>query len=122
MEDKNLQNPDFDAMSEEAEEEVTVVVITDEDGNEVEFMQEMVVPVGDKQFAILVGLDEDECDCDDEECGHHHHDHDDEEDENVIVARIDYDENGDAIYVAPTDEEFEEFQKVYAELEFEDEE
>ncbi len=119
MEDKNLQNPDFDAMSEEVEEEVTVVVITDEDGNEVEFMQEMVVPVGDKQFAILVGLDDD-CDCEDEECEHHHHD--DEEDENVIVARIDYDENGDAIYVAPTDEEFEAFQKAYDELEFEDEE
>lgn len=118
MEEKNneiLDNMSFD------DEEAIVVTITDDEGNETEFIQEMVVPVGDKQFAVLVALDD--CDCEDEECEcHHDHEHGEEEDENVIIARIDYDEDGEPIYVAPTDEEFEAFQETYENLDWEDEE
>lgn len=115
MDEKEIKN--LQAMSDEADDEVIVVTITDEEGNEMDFMQEMVIPVGDKTFAVLVGIDD--C-CEDEECECHHHD--EEDDENVIIARIDFDENGEAIYVAPTDEEFAAVQKAYNDLDWEEEE
>ena len=37
----------------EAMEEEQIVVITDDEGNELYFREEMVVPVGKKNFAIL---------------------------------------------------------------------
>ena len=99
--EKDIKNAEFDAMTEE-EIQDSIVVLTDDEGNESYFIEEMVLPVGDKQFAILVGINED-C-CEDEEC--HCHDHEDE-DENVIIARIEFNEEGEPEYVAPTDEEFE---------------
>lgn len=39
-----------------------------------------------------------------------------------FIARIDLDENGEEVYVDPTDEEFEEVQKAYDELMAEEEE
>ena len=80
--------------------EELVVVMTDEEGNEYYYREDMIVPVGDKRFAILVPLDA-ECECDDEDC-------ECEADEtDVFIARIDTDENGEDVYVDPTDEEFE---------------
>ena len=87
--EKDIKNAEFDAMAEE-EIQDSIVVLTDDEGNESYFIEEMVLPVGDKQFAILVGINED-C-CDEEEC--HCHDHE-EEDENVIIARIEFNEDGE---------------------------
>ena len=95
--------------------EELVVVMTDEEGNEYYYREDMIVPVGDKRFAILVPLDA-ECECDDEDC-------ECEADEtDVFIARIDTDENGEDVYVDPTDEEFEAVRQAYEELVEEDDE
>lgn len=111
--EKDIQNKDIEAMTDE-EMLDNVVVITDEEGNEFYYVEEMVIPVGDKNFAILVGINEDECGCEDEAC--HCHEHDDDEEENVIIARIDFDENGEPVYLGPTDEEFEAVKAEYEKL------
>ena len=98
------------------EQDELVVVMTDEDGNEFYYREELIIPVGDKKFALLVGINEDEehdCESDSCECGC--------EDEDVFIARIELDENGEEVYVDPTDEEFEEVQKAYDEFMADDE-
>lgn len=117
MEEKDIKNEELAAMQEEAEgEEVDVVVLTDEDGNESYFMEEMVIPYNGKSYAILVALDD--C-CEDEECDCHDHDHEDED--SCIIARIDFDENGEAVYVGPTDEEFEAVSAIYENMDLDEE-
>lgn len=98
----------------ETMEEEQIVVITDEEGNEIYFREEMIVPVGKKNFAILAEINVDDCDCEDG-CGCHEHDCE-EDDENVIIARIEFDEAGEEVYLAPTDEEFEEVKVAYEKL------
>ena len=89
-------------------EDEPVVVMTDEEGNEFYYREEVIIPIGDKKFAILVPITIDEdcdcgCDCDEEET-------------DVYIARIDVDEDGEEIYVDPSDEEFEEVRQAYEEL------
>lgn len=107
----DFEKDDLDTMEEEP-----IVVITDEEGNEFYYREEMVIPVEDKTFAILVPLEMDEdcecaeatdCDC----CG----------EQDAIIARIDEDENGEQIYVDPTDEEYEAVVKAYDEIMAEEE-
>lgn len=95
----------------EAMEEEQIVVITDDEGNELYFREEMVVPVGKKKFAILAQINLEDCECEDEDC--HCHEHEEDEEENVIIARIEFDENGEEVYLAPTDEEFDEVKAAY---------
>ena len=78
----------------EAMEEEQIVVITDDEGNELYFREEMVVPVGKKNFAILAQINLEDCECEDE----------------------DFDENGEEVYLAPTDEEFDEVKAAYEKL------
>jgi uncharacterized protein YrzB (UPF0473 family) len=93
-------------------DEEPVVVMTDEEGNEYYYREEVIIPVGDKRFAILVPINIEEegeaaeaaCDC----C--------DEEETDVYIARIDTDESGEEIYVDPSDEEFEEVRQAYEQL------
>lgn len=105
--EKDIRDEELAAMQAEGEEEVICVVLTDEQGNEHEFYQDMVITVDDKQFAVLVPMED--CDC-----------HDEDED-TCVIARIDFDENGEAVYTAPTDEEYEAVAAKYDEM-FEDEE
>lgn len=123
----------------EDELEEQVVVITDEDGCESYYREELILPVDNKNFAVLVGFDPEEAgdeadaadevdEADDEaaetetcSCGCHHHHADDEDDENyeddnIIIARIDTDENGEEVYVGPTDEEFTKVRAAYEAL------
>ncbi len=104
-------------------EEESIVVMTDDEGHEVYYHEEMVIPVDGSNFAILVGFDpeaEDHCgcgcDCSDPE--HHHED----DEEMVIIAKIEFGEDGQETYVAPTDEEFEKVREAYEELFDEEEE
>lgn len=101
------------------EAEEMVVVMTDEDGNEFYYREEMIIPVGDKKFALLVGIHEDE---EDESEETHEHEHEDcgcgcgcgcDDEEDVLIAKIVTNENGEDEYIDPTDEEFEEVQKAY---------
>lgn len=63
----------------------------------------MVIPMDSKNFALLTQIPEnDDTDPDDED--------------NVIIARVDFDENGDPVYLDPTDEEFEAVRKAYEEI------
>jgi uncharacterized protein YrzB (UPF0473 family) len=91
-------------------EEEPIVVMTDEEGNEFYYREEVIIPAGDKRFAILVPITMDEgCDCNCD-CGC------EDEETDVYIARIDTDENGEEIYVDPTDAEFEEVRQAYEEL------
>lgn len=101
---------EFDKDDLEDVEEELVVVMTDEEGNEYYYREDMIVPVGDKRFAILVPLQvEEDCECGDG-CGC------DEDETDVYIARIDTDEDGEDVYVDPTDEEFEAVRQAYEEL------
>ena len=106
-------NKEFELEHDHIDEE-EIVVITDEDGNEMYFREEMVIPVGEKSFAVLSALDADDCGCEDEEC-HCLQDEDDGADI-VVMARIEIDEDGNEIYLGPTDEEFEEVKAAYEKL------
>ena len=90
------------------DEEEMVVVMTDEDGNEYYYREEMIIPVGEEKYALLIGIHEDEeehehgcgCGCEDG-------------DEDVLIAKIVTNEAGEEEYVEPTDEEFALVQKAY---------
>jgi len=96
---------------EELDEDL-VVVMTDEEGNEYYYREELIIPIGEKRYAILVSIDDAECGCGCE-TGH---------EEDVYIARIDVDESGEEVYVDPTDEEFEQVREAYEELMEEEEE
>ena len=90
------------------DDEEMVVVMTDEDGNEYYYREEMIIPVGEEKYALLIGIHEDEeehehgcgCGCEDG-------------DEDVLIAKIVKNEQGEEEYVDPTDEEFDAVQKAY---------
>ena len=89
-------------------EEDVVVVMTDEDGHEYYYRDEMIIPVDEERYALLVGIHgEDEehaagcgCGCEDG-------------DEDVIIAKIVVNDEGEEEYIEPSDEEFEAVQKAY---------
>ncbi|MCR5833314.1 MAG: DUF1292 domain-containing protein [Selenomonadaceae bacterium] len=120
-----------------------LIEMTDEDGNTFYYVEEMIIPVGEENFALLVEVkpeddDDEECEChhghkhgqgcchDDEECNHEHKHggccHDEDEcdcgcdDDDVIIAKIVVNEDGEEEYVEPTDEEFELVQQAYEKL------
>ena len=129
-EEKNLMAKEKNLIDEEIDfdEEFgdVVVEMTDEEGNSYFYTEEMIIPVGNDNYALLVEIKEH----DHEHCDHHH-EHEHEacgcgcEEGDVIIAKIVKDENGEDIYVEPTDEEFELVQKAYEEMmeeDFDDEE
>ena len=88
------------------QDEDMMVVMTDEEGNEYYYQEEMIIPVGDQRYALLVGIHEEDehgpgcgCGC--------------EDDEDVLIAKIIVNDEGEDEYVEPTDEEFEAVQKAY---------
>jgi len=85
------------------EDQEAVVVITDEKGNESYYLEEMVIPMDGKNFALLTQIPEED-------------NTDPEEEDNVIIARVDFDDKGDPVYLDPTDEEFEAVRKAYEEI------
>ena len=92
------------------EDDEQIVVMSDDEGNEFYYREEMVIPLGDKNFALLVPIDD--CDCEDEECDCH----DEDGEPDVYIARIDFDEDGEAVYLDPTEEEFEAVKTAYEEM------
>ena len=87
-----------------------IVEMTDEEGNSYYYREEMIIPVGDDKFALLIGIHDEEeeeehahsCGCG---CGEH--------DEDVLIAKVIMGDDGDEEYVEPTDEEFDAVQRAY---------
>ena len=48
------------------EDDELIVVMTDEEGNEYYYREELIIPVGDQRFALLVEIQEEDCE---EGCG-----------------------------------------------------
>ena len=140
---EEIEEPDY--LDESEDDESIVVEMVDEDGNKTYYEEEMIIPIGEEQFALLIGIempDDDEHehhhhdhehdhehhhhhhDHDhDHDHEHHHHHHDDEEDDEteVLIAKIKVNEDGNEEYVEPTDEEFEAVLARYEEIMGEDE-
>ena len=89
------------------EEESAVVEMVDDDGNVFLYTEEMIIELDNKRFAILVELP-----AEDEEL---------EDEPEVIIAKIVLDDDGEDLYIDPTDEEFERVQEAYDKL-FDEEE
>ena len=75
---------------EEMLEEVQVITITDDNGEEEYYIEDVAIDFNGKTFTVLVPVGEEG---------------DAAEDGEAIIARVDT-ENGETVYVAPTDEEF----------------
>ena len=106
-------NEELDTMLAEGDEaeENLIVEMTDEEGNVYLYEEEMIIPIDDKKFALLVALPYDT-----EEDEGHHHDHGCDcgcEEEDVIIAKIVTNEDGEEEYIEPTDEEFEMVRNAY---------
>ena len=98
----------------EVEDEEQIIEMSDDEGNVYYYREEMVLPVDGKNFAFLVPLDD--CGCDDEECSCHDAEEAEENEPDVFIARIDFDENGEPIYVDPTEEEFDAVKAAYEQI------
>lgn len=91
---------------EEEYEEVPIVTLTSNDGTEEDYEEIDTLEVDGKMFSILVRIpaddevEEHDCDCG---CGG---------EDTAVIARIDL-VDGEPVYVAPTDEEFEQAAKAY---------
>lgn len=81
-------------MVEDFEDDVEVIVLTDEDGVDHEFELIETLRVGDREYAVLAPLDGDEDEGEDE----------DFEDE-AIILRVETDENGERVFVDIEDDE-----------------
>ena len=92
------------------EDEDVIIEMMDEDGNSYYYREEMIIPVGEDKFALLIGRHDEEeeeehahsCGCG---CGEH--------DEDVLIAKIVMGESGEEEYIEPTDEEFDAVQRAY---------
>ena len=85
-----------------------LIEMTDDEGNVFYYVEEMIIPVGEENFALLVEVkDEHEhgagCDCG---C----------EDDDVVIAKIVVNTDGEEEYIEPTDEEFEKVQAAYEKI------
>ena len=84
--------------------------MTDGEGKSYYYRGEMILPVGDDKFALLIGIHDEEeeeehahsCGCG---CGEH--------DEDVLIAKVVMGDDGEEEYVEPTDEEFDAVQRAY---------
>lgn len=89
-------------MTEEMEE-VMVITITSPDGEEKDFQEVDAVEIDGKIFSLLLEICENE------------------DEAEAIIARVD-EEDGEPVYVEPTEEEFEAASKAFEELAAENEE
>lgn len=107
---RNEQIPNEEEFS---DDDGIIVEMTDADGNTYYYVEEMIIPVGDDRFALLVELKEDHEHGEGCSCGC--------EEEDVTIAKIVVNADGEEEYVEPTDEEFEAVQAAYEKLLDEDE-
>ena len=94
------------AEHEEIHDEDVIVVMTNEDGDELYYREEMMIPIGADRFAVLIALNASS----EDELAHA------EEGDEATIAKIVTDEDGEDIYTDPTDEEFEAVCRAYEAL------
>lgn len=87
-------------MAEDMLEEVEVITVTGDDGQEEYYSVDVTIPYAGKEFAVLVPYSEEE---------------DSPAEGDAIIARLD-EEDGETVYVAPTDEEFKAVLHAYDKL------
>mgnify|MGYP001013878636 FL=1 len=87
-----------------------IVEMTDEEGNSYYYREEMIIPVGDDKFALLIGIHDEE---EEEEHAHSCGCGCSEHDEDVLIAKVVMGDDGEEEYVEPTDEEFDAVQRAY---------
>lgn len=86
------------------DDEEVVVVMMDDDGNEHYFIEEMLIPVGDDTYALLVpDTYEGEEPADGEE-------------DSAFFAKVVTGEDGEDEYIEPTDEEFDMVNAIYEDM------
>ena len=90
------------AEHEELHDDDVIVVMTNEDGDECYYREEMIIPIGEERFAVLIALtasSEEELESA-------------EEGDEATIAKI-VTEYGEDIYTDPTDEEFDAVRRAY---------
>ena len=87
------------------DEEMPIIEMVDDNGNKAFYGVDMVIPMEKNNFAILIGIVLDE-----------KGEFKDVDEENLVISRIEFDENGEEVYVAPTDEEFEAVRDAYEKM------
>ena len=90
------------AEHEELHDDDVIVVMTNEDGDECYYREEMIIPIGEERFAVLIALtasSEEELESA-------------EEGDEATIAKIGT-EDGEDIYTDPTDEEFDAVRRAY---------
>ena len=99
------------AEHEEMHDEDVIVVMTNEEGDERYYREEMIIPIGEERFAVLISLTaSSEEDLENAEEG-----------DEATIAKIVTDDDGEDIYTDPTDEEFDAVRRAYELLEEEEE-
>ena len=95
----------IDKRTEENFDDDIVIEMTDENGKVFYYVEEMIIPVDDEKYALLIEL-------------HDEHEHDENCDceDDVIIAKIIVNDDGQEEYTEPTDEEFEKVQEAYEKL------
>ena len=90
------------AEHEEMHDEDVIVVMTNEEGDERYYREEMIIPIGEERFAVLISLTaSSEEDLENAEEG-----------DEATIAKI-VTEDGEDIYTDPTDEEFDAVRRAY---------
>lgn len=78
-------------------EETVIVTITGPDGSEQDYAEDVQIPWMGKQFAVLVSIPEEGS----------------EEEPEIILARVEQDDEGEPVYLPPTEEEYEAVASIY---------
>lgn len=98
------------AEHDEMHDDDVIVVMTNEDGDERYYREEMIIPIGEERFAVLIALAvSSEEDLENVEEG-----------DEATIAKIVTDDSGEDIYTDPTDEEFEAVRRAYELMDEED--
>lgn len=98
------------AEHDEMHDDDVIVVMTNEDGDERYYREEMIIPIGEDRFAVLIALAvSSEEDLENAEEG-----------DEATIAKIVTDDSGEDIYTDPTDEEFEAVRRAYELMDEED--
>ena len=95
---------------EELQDEDVIVVIANEEGEERYYREEMIIPLGEERFAVLIALDA----ASEEELENA------AEGDEATIAKIITDEEGEDSYTDPSDEEFDAVRRAYELIEEED--